>query len=128
MSRWWLCHEKLSGRPRCVVCCLWLCVMPSFTGVLFLAVFGIVLYVLLTYAVNQFTAWIGKRNRDLREKSSAPWGSASAVLKRTSSTKPPQRQFSPYMKHGATAVLPKSVIGVEAVSQVFVSSNRGRGR
>lgn len=102
--------------------------MPSFTGVLFLAVFGITLYVLLTYAVNQFTAWVGKRNRSLREKSGASWGSASPTFKRTNSAKPPQRQFSPYMEHGATAVLPKSVIGVDAVSQVFVSHDKGRGR
>ena len=101
--------------------------MPSFTGVLFLAVFGITLYVLLTYAVNQFTAWVGRRNRSLREKG-ASWGSASPGLKKTSSTRPPQRQFSPYMEHGATAVLPRSVIGVETVSQVFVSHGKGRGR
>ncbi|WP_041651072.1 hypothetical protein [Anaplasma centrale] len=101
--------------------------MPSVTGLLFLAVFGITLYVVLTYAVNQFTAWVGRRNRNSRKKTSASWRDAGQTYsKASSSAKPPQRQVSPYVGH--STVLPKSVIGVDGVSQVFVSPDRGRGR
>ncbi|MCU7611253.1 hypothetical protein [Anaplasma capra] len=101
--------------------------MPSVGSVVFLATFAVVLYVLLTYAVNQFIAWDARRSKRGRKKSKVfSGGSGFSVPAGSKSSKPPQHAVSPYIDERYS--IPGRVIGVECVSQVFAASSKGRGR
>ncbi|MDB1135340.1 hypothetical protein [Candidatus Anaplasma sp. TIGMIC] len=100
--------------------------MHSLSGIVFSAVFGVVLYVFLTNSVNWVTAYIRKRNKGLRNKSMYVKGhpGSAASTPSTKGSSAPQRFISAYENHRHTST---KVEGVESVSQVF-DAGKGKGR
>ncbi|MGN7678779.1 MAG: hypothetical protein ACTJLL_03430 [Anaplasma sp.] len=87
--------------------------------------FGVLVYVVLSYAVDRFAMWIAlRRSSSKRRVTSAYAAAARAAATRRGDTQPPRRVLTQYVSE--ERVSPGRVVGVECVSQVFASRSKGR--
>ena len=98
----------------------------TLSNVLFLSVFGVVLYFLLSKALDKLLAWNYRRTQVSRNTTSTTTNnSASPSYNKKSSSPPPELAVRPGEKKVSTD---KKVLGVESViTPVGKDTGRGRG-
>ncbi|MGN7661412.1 MAG: hypothetical protein ACTJLK_02195 [Anaplasma sp.] len=100
--------------------------VPDITVLGALLGFGVLVYVVLSYAVDRFAAHVALRRASTRRRVVPSYAAVTrSAATRQGYPKPPSRAITPCVGEGRGS--PGRVVGVGCVSRVFVSQSKGRG-